>query len=96
VQLDQFLMIKGYDQFTLGCSVTTGDTVSRANPLVRAARGGSFDPFPDECSAVTCAAAVRYLLGRGGGGEADVTLGAGRGERLPTEEEFGSMFEAAA
>ena len=89
-QLEKFMMISGYDKFTLGCSLIQGDPLKPANPIVRQGRSISFDPYPDECSVITAAAAVVFLVGYEGG--VDATISAEKGERAPTDEEFEEMF----
>ncbi|GMH90661.1 hypothetical protein TrST_g4957 [Triparma strigata] len=89
-QLEKFMMMSGMDKFTVGCSVLPGNPLTLANPVVRKGRSISFDPYPDECSVIACASAVRHLLGRDG--TVDATLSAEKGEAPPTEEEWESMF----
>ena len=90
VQLEKFMMNSGMDKFTLGCSLLAGDPLKPTNPLVSIGRATSFDAYPEECSTITCAAAVRHLLGMEG--SVDVTISAEKGEGLPSEEDWARMF----
>ena len=92
-QLEKFMMVSGHDKFTLGCSLLPGDPLKPSNLLVKQGRSISFDPFPDECSTITCAAAISHLLGRES--SVDVTISAEKGEDLPTEKEWEAMFSRA-
>ena len=85
-----YMVACAYDKFTLGAKVSAGDPFDLSNPIVRAGRGGSFEPFDDETSRVCAAAAAVHALQHPKAVELTVSAAAAR--ELPTEEEWAKLF----
>ena len=71
--------------------VLRGDPCDLANPLMRAGRATSFDPFEDESSRIVAAAAAVYALTHSAAVE--LTVSAASGEVPPTQAEWAELFE---
>lgn len=85
-------MPRADDKFTLGAKLAAGDPIDLSNPIVRAGRASSFDPFEDETSRVVAAGAALHALRHPTAVELSVS--AAKGEQPPSEEEWASLFAA--
>mmetsp|Transcript_30890 Transcript_30890/g.61982 ORF Transcript_30890/g.61982 Transcript_30890/m.61982 type:complete len:88 (-) Transcript_30890:19-282(-) len=82
---------QGYDKFTNGAKLSAGDPFDLANPIVRAARQSSFDPFDNESSRIVAAGAAVHALSHPSAVE--VSVSAASGEQPPTEAEWAELFK---
>ena len=71
--------------------VLRGDPYDLSNPLLRAGRSSSFDPFDDESSRIVAAAAAVHALTHPSAVE--LTISAASGETPPTQAEWSELFE---
>ena len=67
------------------------DPTDLANPLLRAGRASSFDPFEDESSRIVAAAAAVHAMTHPTAVE--LTVSAASGELPPTQAEWAELFE---
>jgi len=90
VDLTAFMTTQSYDKFTNGAKVLRGDPCILSNPLLRAGRASSFDPFEDETSRHVAAAAAVHALTHPSAIE--LTVSAASGEEPPTKAEWAELF----
>lgn len=91
VDLTTYMTTQSYDKFTNGAKVLRGDPCDLANPLLRAGRASSFDPFEDEASRIVAAAAAVHAMTHPAAVE--LTVSAASGELPPTQAEWAELFE---
>jgi len=90
IDLSAYMTTQSFDKFTLGAKVSAGDPFDLPNPLVRAGRQSTFDPFDEESSRVVAAAAVVHALSHPT--PVELSVSAASGEAPPTEAEWVEMF----
>jgi hypothetical protein len=76
--------------YTRVVKVLRGDPRDLANPLLRAGRATSFDPFEDESSRIVAAAAAVYALTHPTAVE--LTVSAASAKESPTQAEWTELF----
>jgi len=91
VDLSAYMTSQAYDKFTLGGRLARGDPFDLANPIVRAGRQGSFDPFDDETSRIVAARAIAHTLARHPS-PVEFSVSAAKGQEPPTEEDLARLF----
>ena len=91
-ELETYLVTQSYDRFTLGASCQLGDPLDLPNPLIRAAKKGSFEPCDEEVGRIAAAAALVHALSYETAVE--LTVSAAKAESPPTSEEWEAMFDS--
>ena len=90
--LGTFMVSSAYDKYTIGAKLTKGDPFDFANPIVKAGRGSSFEPFDDETSRVVAAQAAVKAMSLPE--PVEVSVSSAKSEQLPTDEEWAELFGA--
>lgn len=91
-ELEEALCTQAYDKFTLGASLSPGDTVDARNMFMRMVTRGSFDPVADEASRINAASALLACLRHPTA--ISITVSSAAARAPPSEAEWDSMLAA--
>ena len=84
---------KAYDQYTLGCSIVSGDSITPRSEILRSAARTSHTPCADEVSRINVASALLACLRFPT--PVEISLSAREGTVPPSDEEWDAMLVAA-
>lgn len=91
-ELEEALCTQAYDKFTLGGSLSPGDTVDARNTSMRIVTRGSFDPVADEASRINAASALLACLRHPTA--ISITVSSAAARAPPSEADWDSMLAA--